>query len=111
MSRSYPIWNEITSCKYNSNKSYGVVETGVNEIKIGSGSKNSRNFLKTIITKRSGVYKGKNVVIFRFSVDDVVLKTAIFEEKRDGTAGKFIKEVSKLNRMKSLKIEGLSQGY
>lgn len=104
MSRSYPIWNEIQSCQYQSDKSYGVVETGVNQIKIGSSSKNSMDFLKTIITKRSGVYKGKAVVIFSFSVDEVVLKTAIFEEGSGGKAGKFIKEFSKLNRMKSLKV-------
>ena len=30
--RTYPIWNKITACIYNSSKSYGVKDTGENEI-------------------------------------------------------------------------------
>ena len=107
MSKQYPIWNEVTSCKYNSNKSYGVVDTGEVNIKIGSGAKNSRDFVRTLITKRSGKYKGKYVVIFRYSVDGVLVKICIFERGKDDKAGKFIKEWSKLNSVKSLKIEDL----
>ena len=53
MSRSYPIWNNITACCYQSGKSYGVKETGENNICVGSSPSNSHDFLKTIITKHT----------------------------------------------------------
>ena len=33
--RQYPIWNQVTACIYQSNKSYGVKETGDVEIRVG----------------------------------------------------------------------------
>lgn len=104
MSRSYPIWNQVTNCKYQSDKSYGNVDTGEVNIYVGSSSKNSEHFLKTLITKRDGTWKGKQVVVFKFSVDDVVLKYIIFEMKKDGTVGKLLKKATKLNSIKSLKL-------
>ena len=99
--RSYPIWNNITDCTYKSGKSYGVKETGENNIYVGSSSSNSYDFLKTIVTKRNDIYKGKKCVVFAFSVDNVVIKKMIFTNNQ-GRAGKLIKTVSKLNSIKSL---------
>lgn len=101
MSRSYPIWNDITACKYQSSKSYGVVETGQNNIYVGSSPSNSHGFIKTIITKRLRFYKDELCVVFSYSVDDVVIKKMIFENN-NGKAGKFIKTITKLNKVKSL---------
>ena len=36
MSRSYPIWYDVTACKYKSDKSFGFRNTGEIEISIGS---------------------------------------------------------------------------
>ena len=99
--RSYPIWNNITACCYQSGKSYGVKETGENKICVGSSRSNSHDFLKTIITKRLRFYKGELCVVFSFSVDDVIIKKMIFENKNDN-AGDHIKTITKLNKIKSL---------
>tara|TARA_R100001594_G_scaffold102211_1_gene136766 strand:+ start:262 stop:567 length:306 start_codon:yes stop_codon:yes gene_type:complete len=101
MSRSYPIWNKITACTYQSGKSYGVKETGVNSILVGSSPNNSFEFLETIITKRLRFYKDELCVVFSFSVDDVIIKKMIFSNN-NGKAGKFIKTITKLNKVKSL---------
>lgn len=101
MSRQYPIWNDVTNCEYQSDKSYGNKNTGKVNVYVGSSSKNSEHFLQHTITNRSGTYKGQAVIRFRFSVDDVVLKEMIFEDKL-GKAGKLIKTISKLRSIKSL---------
>jgi hypothetical protein len=36
MSRSYPIWNNITACIYAGSKSYGVRERGEVEVRVGT---------------------------------------------------------------------------
>ena len=74
MSRSYPIWNNITACCYQSGKSYGVKETGENNICVGSSPSNSHDF---------------------------ILKKMIFENN-NGKAGDHIKTITKLNKIKSL---------
>lgn len=99
--RSYPIWNNITACCYQSGKSYGVKETGENNISVGSGANNSHDFLKTIITKRLKYYKDELCVVFSYSVDDVVIKKMIFKNN-NGRAGDHIKTITKLNKLKSL---------
>ena len=101
MSRSDPIWNNITACCYQSGKSYGVKETGENTIYVGSSPSNSHDFLKTIITKRQRIYKDKDCIIFSFSVDNIIIKKMIFTNNK-GRAGKLIKTITKLNKIKSL---------
>lgn len=105
MSRSYSIWNKVTNCTYQGDKSYGNKRTGEVNIYVGSSSSNSEHFVKTLTTKRDGFWKEKPVIIFRFSVDDVVLKYAIFEQKKDGTAGKLLKKCTKLKNIKNLEIK------
>ena len=104
MSKAYPIWNKVTNCTYQGDKSYGNKETGEVNIYVGSSAKNSEHFVRTLVTKRDGTWKGKQVVVFKFSVDDVVLKYMIFEMKKDGTAGKLLKKTTKLKSIKSLKL-------
>ena len=104
MSRSYPIWNEVTNCTYQGDKSYGNKETGEVNIYVGSSAKNSEHFVKTLITKRTTFYKGREVFVFKFSVDDVVLKIALFEKNKD-FPGKFIKTISKIKKIKSLNLD------
>ena len=99
--RSYPIWNKITACCYQSGKSYGVKETGENNISVGSSARNSHDFLKTIITKRLRFYKDELCVVFSYSVDDVIIKKMIFKNN-NGKAGNHIKTITKLNKIKSL---------
>ena len=104
MSKAYPIWNEVTNCTYQGDKSYGNKETGEVNIYVGSSAKNSEHFVKTLITKRTTFYKGREVFVFKFSVDDVVLKIALFEKNKD-VPGKFIKTISKIKKIKSLNLD------
>lgn len=52
MSRSYPIWNKVTACIYNSSKCYGVKDTGEVAIYIGSSARNSHEFVRHVTTRR-----------------------------------------------------------
>tara|TARA_R100000458_G_scaffold12166_1_gene10007 strand:- start:2785 stop:3081 length:297 start_codon:yes stop_codon:yes gene_type:complete len=98
MAYSYPIWNAITACIYQSGKSYGIKDTGENIIYVGSSASNSHKFLKTVITKRNI----EDTIVFSFSVDDVIIKQMTFSKNKRGTADKLLKTKSKLNRLKSL---------
>ncbi|QDP54422.1 MAG: hypothetical protein GOVbin7581_4 [Prokaryotic dsDNA virus sp.] len=100
--RQYPIWNNITACIYKSGVSYGVKDTGVNNIVVGSSSNNSHDFLETIVTRRFGTHKGKRCVVFSFSIDNVIVKKMIFSVDKKDRAVKPLKTISKLNKIKSL---------
>ena len=39
MSKAYPIWNKVTNCTYQGDKSYGNKETGEVNIYVGSSAK------------------------------------------------------------------------
>lgn len=99
MSRSYPIWNDVENYSYESSNSYGNKETVVVNVYVGSSPRNSHLFLKHTVTKRGGTYNGQAVFFFRFSVDDVIVKEMIFEDKL-GKVGKHIKTISKLKKIK-----------
>ena len=101
--RSYPIWNDVTACNYGSSKSFGSLETMTLNQKIGSSKTNSHDHVEFITTKREkDFYKGfENVIVFRTSLDGVVLKESIFTNNK-GKAGKLLKVNTKLTRIKSL---------
>ena len=97
MSRSFPIWVDVKSCSYKSGKSYGVKNTGTQSVFVGSSASNSHLFVSTIVTKR--VDELNNRIVFKYSVDDVVLKTAYFENN-NGRAGAFIYVENHLEEIK-----------
>ena len=100
--RTYPIWNKVTACVYNSNKSYGVKETGETEICVGSSASNSHTFLKTIVTQKTKETKYGKCKVFAYSVDGVVVKKMYFDLDAKGRAKELIKIETKLNKIKSL---------
>jgi hypothetical protein len=91
MSRQYPIWVDVTSCSYQSGKSYGIKETGIQKISIGSSSNNSHLFCTVKIEKRIREIDGEKVHRFRYFFDDRLLKEAFFTDN-EGRAGDFIRE-------------------
>jgi len=105
MAYAYPIWVKVTNCNLKNNPDHGFKKTGKSTIAIGSSVNNSFDFVSYCITKRSATYKAKEVLIFRFSVDDVVLKYSIWTVCSNGRAVTQIKTVTKLNRIKSLKLK------
>ena len=100
--RTYPIWNKVTACIYNSSKSYGVKETGETEICVGSSVKNSHTFLTTMVTQRTKETKYGRCKVFTYSVDCVVIKKMYFDLDKNGNAKELIKIETKLNKIKGL---------
>ena len=72
--RQYPIWNNITACIYQSNKSYGVKETGEVEIRVGPSASNSHLFLRHSTTHRI-LENGDRE--YRFYIDGVCVRKAV----------------------------------
>jgi hypothetical protein len=100
--RSYPIWNNVTACIYGSGKSFGAKDTSEMEVLVGSSPKNSHTHCKIVTTKREMNHeKYGDVVIFKTSVDDVILKETIFKNNK-GKAGEYITQRTKLKSIKSL---------
>lgn len=75
--KQYPIWFNVTSCIYNSSKSFGAKDTSEIEVLVGSSSKNSNKLCDITTTKREkGIY-----YIFKLSVDNNVIVTKYFNTK------------------------------
>jgi hypothetical protein len=88
-SRSYPIWNDVEACIYNSSKSYGAKDTSDCTVYVGSGPGNSHALVNHTTTRREDDER----ITFRFYVDGKKVKHMIFENNR-GRAGKLIEEKS-----------------
>ena len=95
--KAYPIWHDVTACNYSSDKSWGSKDTSNEKILVGSSASNSYQLAEVITTKRLI----DDQIIFRTSVDGIIMKEAIFENNH-GKAGKYIKTRSALKRMKGL---------
>ena len=72
--RSYPIWNEVEACIYNSSKSYGAKQTSNVNVKVGTSARNSHDFLTHRTTCRDLEDGSKE---FRFYVDGKLIKRAV----------------------------------
>lgn len=101
--KSYPMWFNVTNCNKKSPSSYGGKNDANTSLAVGSSSSNSHHFLKFRTTRTFEQYKSKDVCVFRFSVDGIVLKAKIFTNN-NGKAGELIKTVTKLNKLKPLKL-------
>ncbi len=74
---AYPIWNDVTACIYKSSKSYGVRDTGEVNVKIGTSSSNSHDFVSHSVTHRKFDNGDRE---YRFYVDGKVIKTAVLKK-------------------------------
>ena len=88
--RSYPIWNLITACIYQSGKSYGVKDQGDVKVLVGSSARNSHEFLTHSTTHR---FLPNGDREFRFYVDGKCIKRRLLP-----------KGASKLKRLNPKKI-------
>lgn len=77
MSRSYPIWVDIDSCIYNSDKSYGIRKHGVQDIKIGTSKKNSHNFARIILTHE---ILNETDRLYQLRIDNEIIKSTILSK-------------------------------
>ncbi len=76
MSGVYPIWNIVQACIYESKKNWGAKKDCSVDVKVGTGPKNSYQFVSHKTTCRD-IDGGKN---FRFYVDDVLIKEAFVKD-------------------------------
>lgn len=90
--RSYPIWNEVEACIYNSSKSYGAKQQSNVNVKVGTSARNSHDFLTHRTTCRDLEDGSKE---FRFYVDNKLIKRAVV------TSEKKLKKLSTRNLAKS----------
>jgi hypothetical protein len=73
MSRSYPIWNRVETDIYKSSKDWGVRDSCEVEVKVGTGAKNSYDFVTHRTTHRE-LEDGRRE--FSFYVDGDLVKRA-----------------------------------
>tara|TARA_B100000768_G_scaffold147797_1_gene141482 strand:- start:441 stop:692 length:252 start_codon:yes stop_codon:yes gene_type:complete len=76
-SRSYPIWTKVEACIYKSDKSFGAKDTSTQTIMVGTSAKNSHEIAQICTTRR----EVDNEIIFKFSVDNEILKEIRFDKK------------------------------
>jgi len=76
-SRSYPIWTKVEACIYKSDKSFGAKDTSTQTIMVGTNAKNSHEIAQICTTRR----EVDNEIIFKFSVDNEILKEIRFDKK------------------------------
>jgi len=75
--RQYPIWVDMNNNSYNSSKSFGVRDFAIQNVKIGTSSRNSFNFGKIEI----GVVDSDNKKTYSLYVDNVPIKKAVYNLK------------------------------
>ena len=75
--RQYPIWVDMVNNSYNSSKSYGVNDYNIQNVKIGTSSRNSFNFGKI----EMGVVDSDNKKTYSLYVDNVLIKKAVYNLK------------------------------
>lgn len=89
MSYAKPIWNDVTSCKYNSNKSWGGHDNVKTVTYTGSSAKNSKELSVVEISRK--FYE--RFVVFNFYLDKKLIKQNINRLSKSGsTAGDWIEQ-------------------
>lgn len=99
---SYPIWLNVTNCNYKTTKSFGYKNTGIINYYVGTSGKNSNHLLESIVKKREIKYKGKDCVLFSYSINGVVLIIQIYSYENKKL--KLIKTIDKTKKIKSIII-------
>ena len=74
--RQYPIWVDMVNNSYNSSKSYGVNDYNIQNVKIGTSSRNSFNFGKIEMGVVNDDSNNKNT--YSLYVDNVLIKKAVY---------------------------------
>ena len=77
--RQYPIWVDMVNNSYNSSISYGVNDYNIQNVKIGTSSRNSFDFAKI----EMGVVNAdnNNKKTYTLFVDNVLIKKAVYNPK------------------------------
>lgn len=87
MGYAKPIWNEVTSCKYKSNKSWGGSDDVKTRTLTGSSPSNSHELAIVEVSRK--FYD--NFVVFNFYLDEKLMKQNI-NRINGSVAGEFIEQ-------------------
>jgi hypothetical protein len=77
MSRSYPIWNVVSACIYQSSKSWGAKQTAEVSVLVGSSAQNSHPFVRHATTHRQLANGDRE---YRFYLDGECVRRAILRK-------------------------------
>ena len=75
--KSYPIWNIVSACIYQSSKSWGAKKCAEVTVQVGTSAKNSHTFVRHAVTHREHDNGDRE---FRFHVDGVCVKRSILRK-------------------------------
>ena len=75
--RQYPIWVDMVNNSYNSSKSYGVNDYNIQNVMVGTGSRNSFDFVKLEMSVRDN----DNIKTYDLRVDNELIKQAHYNLK------------------------------
>jgi len=82
-----------------------MLQDNIQSIYVGKSDKNCHHLLDTQITQEDLKWRGRECVVFSYSIDDIVLKKMIFTKDKNGNPDTPIKLISKLNTIKSLQLK------
>jgi len=99
--RQYPIWVDMVNNSYNSSKSYGVNDYNIQNVKIGTSSRNSFDFAKI----EMGVADNDNKKTYSLYVDGELIKQAVYNLKTKEMELEDIKTSNFVLSEKALKVK------
>tara|TARA_Y100000310_G_scaffold228934_1_gene231279 strand:+ start:1847 stop:2242 length:396 start_codon:yes stop_codon:yes gene_type:complete len=99
--RQYPIWVDMINNSYNSSKSYGVNDYNIQNVKIGTSSRNSFDFVKLEI----GVANEYLKKTYSLYVDGELIKQAVYNTKTKKMELEDVKTSNFVLSEKALKIK------
>jgi len=99
--RQYPIWVDMVNNSYNSSKSYGVNDYNIQNVMIGTSSRNSFDFCK--IEMSVADIDGKKV--YNLRVDNELIKSALYDTKTKKMELEDVKTSNFVQSEKALKIK------
>ena len=99
--RQYPIWVDMVNNSYNSSKSYGVNDYNIQNVMIGTSSRNSFDFVKIEMSVR----QDGNSINYDLRVDNELIKKAHYDTKTKKMELEDVKTSNFVQSEKALKIK------
>ena len=101
--RQYPIWVDMVNNSYNSSKSYGVNDYNIQNVMIGTSSRNSFDFVKIEMSVVNNVKVDTKT--YSLWVDGELIKTAHYNTKTKKMELEDVKTSNFVQSEKALKIK------
>ena len=108
--RQYPIWVDMVNNSYNSSKSYGVNDYNIQNVMIGTSSRNSFDFVKLEMgvqdNDKDGGYNEPTLTkTYSLRVDGELIKKAVYNLKTKKMEIEDVKTSNFVQSEKALKVK------